>query len=130
MTFKEAYDKIIEAYFKDEIKPYDIEFCFCGTLAYNGNTVWNFWTNDVYSKNELEEMEYVLLKKISDLTIGGNDIFQGSPKNRHKVLGHPEYENAVFCGMRAALDVLRKIHESRGEVIEPFEFKKRELATV
>jgi len=32
MTYKQAYDKIIDAYFKDEIKPMDSNFCFCGTL--------------------------------------------------------------------------------------------------
>ena len=33
MTYNEAYSKIIDAYFRDEIRAMDSNFCFCGTLT-------------------------------------------------------------------------------------------------
>lgn len=106
MTYNEAYDKIIDAYFKDEIQPMDPEFCFCGTISPN-----HWWRmQDMhpeikypYSANEYMKMEYALFCGIG-LLIGDNyDLF---------------YEDALFKGMCAALEVLKQIHESRGEVVE------------
>lgn len=135
LTYPEAYNKIIEAYFKDEIKPYDAEFCFCGTLAYNPESQFDrskdFWENHNYSNKELDLMESALLNTIKDQTIGGNDIyFMGMGIERTPIITHPNYENALFAGMSAALDVLKEIHRSRGENVDEDipAFTKRELA--
>lgn len=46
----------------------------------------------------------------------------------HKVIKKlPDYEDRLFNGFCAALEVLKGIHESKGEVVEPLEFKRREL---
>lgn len=39
LTYRQAYDKIIDAYFKGEIRPMEAMFCFCGILSDN-SSVW------------------------------------------------------------------------------------------
>ncbi len=114
LTYKEAYDKIITAYFKDEIKPLDSQFCFCGTLCENSMD-WSYGIPSDpafrrYSKDEYKEMEWELL-----LELHHND-------------DHPKYEDDLFNGMCNALDKLKEIHRSRGENVDDApEFTKRQL---
>lgn len=125
--FRESYDKIIEAYFKDEIKPMKADFCICGTLA--GNSDWynaNRKLGSPYSRREYRLLESALFEGIR--IVDGNAWADADPVLN--VFCANLTEGALFNGMSMALDVLRKIHESRGEVIESFEFKKRELTTV
>lgn len=117
MTYKQAYDKIIEAYFKDEIKPYDAKYCFCGTLCDNksdwGKDSFNRIHNDYgdYLGVEYVKMERALLAHIMDTC---------------RLL--PNYEERLFSGMSAALDVLKQIHIERGEIIDEIpEFTKRNI---
>lgn len=131
MTYKQAYDKIIDAYFKDEIEPYNREFCFCGTLgAINLNDFLIHWDTRLYSNVDYYNMEYALLSTIRDLTVGKNESIYINC-DRDMVTKHPNYEQVLFEGMSAALDVLKQIHINRGEIIdEPIEtFKKRELTS-
>lgn len=134
MTYNEAYNKIIDAYFKDEIKPYDQDFCFCGTLC-NGNGRWWWWSRSFdtettdfnYSKTELLKMEKALLVPLAKLVNRG-DIFLSDEKSRLKCQSHSGYEDTLFAGMSAALDVLKQIHIERGEVIDETPvFTKRQL---
>lgn len=121
LTYKQAEDRIFKAYFKDEIQPYNPDFCFCGSLCDNKRDWYSKaayaigWHFDFYgySGSDFYKMEFALLDRISE--ISEND---------------ENYEDALFEGMSAALDVLKQIHLERGEIIdEPIEtFKKRELA--
>lgn len=45
LTYFEARNKIIEAYFRDEIEPWECKFCFCGNLC-NNTTEWVFQDNE------------------------------------------------------------------------------------
>lgn len=122
LTYKQAYDKIIQAYFKDEIKPMEPEFCFCGTLAGNGN--WGGYgfgeQSNLYSLKEFDIMESALLNTM-DSILGGNLVVNQSS---------PFYEDALFAGMSAALEVLKEIHRARGEDVDEVPmFTKRELLT-
>lgn len=122
MKYKQAYDKIIDAYFRDEIKPYDLQFCFCGTLAiadprrrfdrWNYATACNY-SEQPYSKLEFQKMEAALLVSLGNKS---PSIFYWDG------LGidwdHPDYENRLFIAMSAALDVLKEIHRSRGENVD------------
>src|SRR5687768_15931127 len=107
LTYKEAYDKIITAYFRDEIKLMDHSFCFCGTL--NGGEGWNRGGDQVrhYSSANYERMERALFSSFPDLqywSIGSLQCFSAVPRDSK------EYEDRLFSGMCAALEVLKDIH--------------------
>lgn len=124
-TYQEQERKIHEAYIRGDMQPYDAKFCFCGTLA-NGSS-W-YKADKIpelhsYNGNEYFEMEYALLGTIQR--------FKGFDGMREQqIMAHPEYEDALFDGMVAALEVLKKIHEIKGEIIdtEPI-FTKRKLTS-
>jgi hypothetical protein len=119
MTYKQAYDKIIDAYFKDEIIPMNCNFCFCGTLAHDSS----WWKRSdhrdksyPYSVDEYNSMEAALFGKLYEL--GKAERWKRNPK----------YEEVLFAGMSAAVDVLKQIHIERGEVIDEVPvFTKRQL---
>lgn len=120
LTYRQAYDKIIDAYFKDQMEPYEPNFCFCGNLCDNTNdwfygmpseTKQPYAASHGYSGGQLYLMEQALL--------------------RHVAPGpYLEYEDDLFKGMSAALDVLKEIHRSRGENVDEDipAFTKRQLA--
>src|SRR5688572_8006171 len=121
LTYKQAYNKIIEAYFKDEIQSYNAEFCFCGTLSPVNR--YAEWYTSLYSSAEYRLMEKALLTIIRDQTVGecACDIYGGTGHtydNRYKIICHENYETALFNGMCAALEVLKEIHRSRGENVD------------
>lgn len=129
LTYHEAYNKIIDAYFKDEIRPNDMNFCFCGTLCDNTS---RWWTSSIggggYSNGELRVMEQALFSGFPIETYHGSCgpafrmEFGLAPTNI------PDYENKLFSGMCAALEVLKEIHRARGENVDEVpEFKKRQL---
>lgn len=137
LTYKEAYDKIIQAYFNDEIKPFDGEFCFCGTLN-NGNHRWT--TQKVcstgYKGHELYNMETALYKSLQRCGLVIREKYGNTNVNLVEywevVNKHPVYEDALFEGMSCALEVLRQIHIERGENVDddiPV-FTKRKLEKV
>lgn len=118
LTCKQAYGKIIDAYFKDEIQPCNRNFCFCGTLCDNTSNWYGSglqgWHKDYngYSGDDFVRMENALLSElIAD--------------------DHPCYEEVLFSRMCAALEVLKQIHLERGEVIDEAPvFTKRTLQSV
>jgi len=118
ITYKQAEEKIFDAYFKDEIKPLDARFCFCGSLC--GNKYWR-GGDKLYTAQQYRSMELELLNELCGLnTFYGDNCYKFNPSS--------EYEDALFEGMSKALDVLKSIHKSRREIIdEPIGFKKRQL---
>ena len=121
MTYKEAYNKVIDAYFRDEIKPYNPCFFFFFTLCDNDPSWYNFhaglpcdgepqthYPSHRYSGEEFKRMEYALLSNIS--------------------IDMSNYEDELFSGMVAALSVLKSVHKEHGEnVDEEIPFVKRDL---
>lgn len=129
MKYSEAYDKIIQAYFKDEIKPGSNRFCFCGTLSPNENWRWNSSRKGKiaypYSINEYLEMETALFTGMSFILKVIVDGYM-SPSEFGLLEDHPKYEDALFQGMVNALEALKQIHIERGEIIdEASTFTKR-----
>lgn len=129
LTYQEAYDKIIQAYFKDEIKPFDAKFCFCGTLCDN-NKSWYGCTigrrhKDFksYSGQEYVMMEDALLDNLAITEREPGGVFVDYPDEESN-----EYEDALFKGMCAALEVLKQIHKERGENVDSLPLTKRQLA--
>jgi len=117
--FSDSYNKVITAYFKDEIKPWDAKFCFCGTLCDNKE----YWFkmpcishNDFmgYTGKDFVRMEQALL-----YTIAGFGVFTWKDE------GTERYETAVFEGMCAALTELENIHKERGEITDVPVLEKR-----
>lgn len=123
LTYRQAYDKIIEAYFGDQIRPMESNFCFCGTLCDNTSD-WAGWIRNKdshgYTGRDFDTMEQALFKGIR-ITANKSVTYL----MRHEGV----YEDALFAGMSAALDVLKKIHRSRGENVgeDMPAFTKREL---
>lgn len=106
LNYKQAYDKIIQAYFKDEIKPMSPMFCFCGTLA--GHRRWGKYgegDSGIYNREEYNQMEKALFIKLEGI--------YNSPMQIDE-----DYEEFLFEGMCAALEVLKEIHRSRGENVD------------
>lgn len=127
LTYKEAFDKITEAYIRGEIKPLDCKFCFCGTLSPD-----NLWyeqrkaSDYPYTMTEYEQMEDALFSGLADIT--GKAIYSGIAicVGERLINHHPNSEEALFEGMKRALEVLRQIHIERGEIIDEVpEFTKR-----
>lgn len=137
LTYAEAYDKIIQAYFRDEIEPYLMEFCFCGNLSFNKerDDYDSYWDYNQYSSKEYHSMELALLKIIKSGTVAnkyGSDIYMQNDTWRNEIKKHPNYEDALFEGMSAALEVLKQIHRERGEDVDTIQpaFTKRKLKSV
>lgn len=129
LTYTEAYNKIIEAYFRDEIKPLDSSFCFCGTLCNNSRDWFSgSWLSNKphsphsgYSGEELMKLEGALF----------HGIYKVWSMWDHEDQDNPLFEESLFAGMCAALDVLKEIHKSRGEDVDTVPvFTKRKLANV
>ena len=128
LTYKQAFDLITEAYIKGEIKPFDPKFCFCGTLCGNRTT----WASvgfrkqhHNYSLKQYGQMERALFSPFPEITWLSNGDLDYSVR----VEDLPYFEEKLFKGMTAALEVLRQIHIERGEVIDETPvFAKRQLA--
>lgn len=152
-TFKEQFDKITVAYIKGEIKPYRNSFCFCGTLDPTASKSWStlkamvlcrmsrpHWshgTSDedllihVYTGREYIQMESALLFPFAPLVLNAR-LISGYNCTLQEILEKmPEYEDTLFEGMCAAIEVMREIHIKRGEIIdEAPAFKRRDLSPV
>lgn len=128
LTYRQAYDKIIEAYFRNEIEPGSNEFCFCGTLSKDDE--WRFAKGNEYpySRDEYLKMEHALFSGMSialnTIVSCGISVFDFDDLKKKE-----KYEEALFFGMSSALEVLKDIHRSRGEKEDEAtpEFTKRQL---
>lgn len=137
MTYKEASEMIIAAYFADQINVNNAEFCFCGTLCGNSER-WAFplpGEELPYSYDEYGRMEAALFSVFDVKWVCNGTIKILTPYRMHnfdqcrwfdRFLTTQKGEQKVFEGMCAALDVLKQIHIERGEVIDEVpEFKQR-----
>jgi len=130
-TYKEQFDKITRAYIADELQPTNSCACFIGNLL-NNNREWamgrvfdwknhgigvvanehlimlvvNAEANGLYSAQEIVDMEDNFLSIYSD-------GFQS--------------EDALFHAMESTLEMLKQIHISKGEQVDPIPFAKRQL---
>jgi hypothetical protein len=134
-NYNEAHNKVIDAYFKDEIQPYDGNFCLCGNLSSDCAYSWaGGWNLEYYSEEEYRALEYALLSTIAEQTLGGKDIYYiYMDQERLEIINHPNYEDALFNGMAKGLEVLREIHIKRGEDVDGQlipQFAKRQLIGV
>jgi hypothetical protein len=142
-TFQEQYNKIVDAYYKDELVPYANCACFVGNLLNNDdnwalgrgnkfgttNRRWESITeaeqcikknaNGFYTLQEILALEMIFMD-----TLHKNLTNDAPSPLRKKWEG---WENSLFDAMSTTLDALKLIHASKGEVIESFSFQKRKL---
>lgn len=100
MTYKQAEEKIFDAYFKDEIKPLNMDYCVCGTLCNNTHDWYRFSgykCSHGYSGDDFKRIENALLCNLT---------------------GSSYTEEELFNGICASLEVLKTIHKSKGEIID------------
>lgn len=147
-TFRQQYDKIVNAYLQNKLNPLSSCACFIGNLL-NGATLWSSgrsWSSggdgkfpnfgepyiipDMGISNPPSECvfresnglysleEVVTLEKIFLLSLG---------KHYEDVTQSMSDENRLFQAMEVTLEALKKLHELKGEIVEEYTFKKREL---
>jgi hypothetical protein len=140
-TFREQYDKIVGAYLRDELQPLESCACFVGNLLNNtpgwGTFSWfphlpvfpplirikdniRSQSNGLYSLEDIQTLEKCFL---------GRRFDDDEPLHAPSEFNQP-YEDRLYRAMERTLLLLRQIHESKGEVIEDYCFKKRELQNV
>lgn len=139
-TYEQQWQKITEAYLKDKIRPYDHNFCFCGTLCNGGAWARYLFERQVHNSYSIYEAADFIRMETALLRVLHNDIetprllydmWMGQDGNYHPTIEHPKYEQAVYDGMVAALEVLRQIHEAKGDpTAKSITLTKRQLQTV
>lgn len=135
-TFQEQFDKLVKAYMNDKVKPMTPCACFVGNLL-NGSMAWSdarscavrIDDSVVFRSKPSKNLRYKAEKSIrlnSDGTYTYDKIMylertfmMAWAKNRS--------EEGMFEAFEKTLLVLREIHESKGEIIKDYSFKKREL---
>lgn len=161
-TFKQQFDKLTEAYIKDEVNPYDNCGCFVGNLL-NKNEDWaNCLTGlrscgkgEVVIRSEIKNYFYLDMREYDDAVslivkegytprqicmlencfmhnitkhLDFNSLNINDVSSCVKLLNiRPDKEDIIFNAFSKTLDLLKEIHESRGEIVDKIEFKKREL---
>lgn len=132
-TFTEQYNKIVGAYIRNKLNPMDGCACFIGNLL-NGHNDWLYGrdpdgynlinpflltgeqsanlcvknqSNGLYNMRDISDMEYNFLK----IWVDGD-----------------RSEKSLFDAMESTLIMLRELHESKGEIVEYYNFQKRVLS--
>jgi hypothetical protein len=154
-TFKEAFDLLTRAYISGQVDPWNCTACFVGNLlnspnwreahystferimnmiptsptyAYEAMKQWregvDLIISNGYTVEETKALEENFLQVIEDHTFV-KDIYDGNDK-----VEHPNYENALFLAFESTLELLKRIHISKGEDVDgEFLFTKRQLQT-
>jgi len=127
LTYRQAYDRIVDAYFKDEIRICDSCKCFVGNLL-GGTYVWNGCRTIESRLTTIHENTKSGMLLLNEYGYTPLQITQ--LEGVFMEFNTWDDEEDIFRGMCAALDMLKKIHEESGETVEPIPFKKRELINV
>ena len=157
MKYLEQREKVIQAYYNNELNPYNECACFIGNLLNNSDEwsacrkptgVWE-WVKGVliennespnyqYSKSFIEE-ESNNFYKVKDIIDLESNFLQTIYKHikcdsMNDTKKHPNYEEALFLAMDSTLDLLLEIHKRNGDEsvldLEKPVFNKRQLEKV
>jgi hypothetical protein len=131
ITFKVQYEKLVKAYLRNEVVPDSACACFIGNLL-NGDSSWILFKEAIEYQIPKEDLNIA----VNALKLESNDTY--TPKEILYIEGafmrvwrrYGRNEDALFKAFEHALMLLRQIHESKGEVIEDYRFKKRQLIAV
>lgn len=136
--FIDQYNKIVKAYLRCELSSTKAGACFVGTLM-NNCSEWRFFRYGLINPHNHEQAVECLTYQANGFyspeeLMGLEDTFMGwkSPLNESDPplsdMQAPNYEDRLFRAMERALLHLRQIHESKGEIIEDYGVKRRDLA--
>lgn len=132
-TYEQQWQKLTTAYLNNELRPFSSSFCLCGNLCDNSDDWFNrncshrainvpldtkHHDYGQYTGQELFDMEDALLQTIHKqcgTTSKYDKLCTNKDRLKYFVEHHPNFEDALFEGMCNALEVLRKIHESKGD---------------
>lgn len=134
ITYAEQYSKIVGAYLRNELDPYNQCACFIGNLL--GDDKWSSarrcpaanWRvpNVVVLVDESRSAEYGK-NFISKASMGLYNAYDIAvlEQNFLQIYNTEFSENSLFLAMESTLLMLKEIHEKLGEVIKPYTFTKR-----
>lgn len=136
-TFQEQYNKIVDAYYKNELKPYIGCACFVGNLL-NNKDKWGMARDFV---NEDTDTDLIIFRETTNpyrfigiqcIKEESNDLYSIEDicqleQNFLRKYSDSDPENSLFNAMETTLELLKQIHESKGEIIKKYNFIKREL---
>lgn len=127
-TFREQYDKIVKAYLRDELEPLNSCACFIGNM-FDGN--WD-WCGIRPGNQYFGENGYRL---IADAGYDRSEILGLEANFLHMCrwpdgFSAPPSEESLYEAMESTILMLKKIHESKGEVVEDYVFEKRQLSEI
>lgn len=146
MKFIESYNKIVNAYLKDELEPLNACACFVGNLLNNSlhwgttcsseNYQYLGTFNDV--KPQRRSYHIDVIRKESNNFYTSDDITRLEYNFLHaygkasgfswiKRYKDTRYEEELYRAMESTLLLLKQIHEEKGEIVEDYTFTKREL---
>ena len=142
--YAEQYQKITSAYMKNQLNPWNECACFIGNLL-NNKGEWSRGRDvhtgticdDPLAKNSILQSEncvrvesngFYTYQEVLDME---NNFLRviGSGRIAHMDKKDID-ENLLFKAMESTLDMLRKLHESKGEIVDNYLFTRRVLAEV
>lgn len=141
MKFQDAYNKIVTAYYKNELNPWAPCACFVGNLL-NNRRDWgavksseNFIWKDMFYPHGREQRNSCEIEVIKEQSNGfySSDDISRLEYNFIMTLQKSNSENReeyLFKAMESTLELLRKIHEEKGEIVKDYTFTKRELVNI
>lgn len=147
ITFREQFDKLVKAYMNDEVDPFHLCRCFVGNLL-NGRMDWGYIrqrgkyleceSNPQWKKRIIEHVAEgckcveeeskgtYSAKEIEELENNFMGFFNWSHAY-YRSLTDEKKESVLFEAFSDTLQMLKELHESKGEVVEDYVFNKREM---
>lgn len=153
LTYKQAYDRLTEAYIAGKVEPFNPCSCFIGNLLLTDNwmELRNGWSEckvnkgrnplfinyENYTNIEIVRMEHIFMKEyvMNHPTGKGKNFstlimyYSGEDYVINRMANSGIDEEALFKAFCVALDELREIHLSKGEDLEEVPVFKRRLQT-
>lgn len=122
ITYKEQFDKITRAYIKDELNATDCQACFVGNML-NNTFKWamlrDIFDHKPFYQNAFDPVyKFYTMEEICDLEKNFMD---------QKINSCHGDEDNLFVALESTLEMLKKIHESKGEIVDAIPFQKRVL---
>lgn len=131
-TYTKQFDKLTALYIQGKVKPLDADTCFAGNVLQHCNWFslvhskkWRHLNQDIpmflnfYSINDARRIEKAFMDNIHIPMF----LVKWMPSMRKK------YEDMVFNAFCKGLEMLKIIHEEKGQVIEEKVFRSRSEAT-